>query len=111
MNKKEKKLLDSFTNFDEILLDDLQNPEFAQEYFNSILNDYIRNKKTVDFLQCLKPLIEAKENISEFARKTGISRAYLYKIFKNKVNPEFETLEKIFKGLGFELSITVKKVA
>lgn len=111
MISKGNKLTDSFTDFDEIFLQDLQNPDFAREYFESILNDYIRDKDTVSFLQCLKPLIEAKENISEFSRKVGISRAYLYKIFKNKVNPEFETLEKIFKGLGFELCISVKKAA
>lgn len=108
---KEKKLTDSFTSFDEILLHDLQDSDFAKEYFENILNDYLKDKDTAGFLQCLKPLIEIHENISEFSRKIGISRAYLYKIFKNKVNPEFETLEKIFKGLGFELCISVKKVA
>ena len=111
MKERINKLLNNFKDFDEILLQDLQNPDFAQEYFESILNDYIKDKDAVSFLQCLKPLIEAKENISEFSRKVGISRAYLYKIFKNKVNPEFETLEKIFKGLGFELCISVKKAA
>lgn len=111
MISKKNKLIDTFKDFDEILLEDLQNPDFAQEYFESILNDYIRDKDTASFLQCLKPLIESRENISEFSRKVGISRAYLYKIFKNKVNPEFETLEKIFKGLGFELCISVKKAA
>lgn len=54
---------------------------------------------TASFLQRLKPLIEAKENISEFSRKPGISRAYLYKIFKNKVNPEFEMLGKYLEAL------------
>lgn len=111
MDKKGKKLLDSFTNFDEILLQDLKNPDFAKEYFEEILNDYFKDKNTETFLSCLKPLIEAQDNISEFSKKSGISRAYFYKIFNNKVKPEFETLEKIFKGLGFELCISVKKVA
>ena len=105
------KLIKNFTDFDEIFLKDLQNPDFAQEYFESILNDYIQDKDIAFFLQCLKPLIETNQNISEFAKKIGISRAYLYKIFKNKVNPEFATLEKIFRGLGFELCISIKKVA
>lgn len=108
---KRNKIIDDFKNFDEVLLHDLQNPDFAQEYFESILNDYIRDKDAASFLQCLKYLIEVNENISEFSRKVGISRTYLYKIFKNKVNPEFETLEKIFKGLGFELCISVRKAA
>ena len=111
MKTKEEKLLDSFAKFDDILLADLKNSDFAVGYFEEILNEYHKDKDLACFLHCLKPLIEAQGNISEFSRKIGISRAYLYKIFKNKVKPELETLEKIFNGLGFELCISVKKVA
>jgi len=47
MNKKERKLLNSFTSFDELLL-----------------NDYIKDKDAASFLQCLKPLIELQGNIT-----------------------------------------------
>lgn len=111
MNTKQKKMINSFTKFNNMLLNDLQNPDFAIGYFEEILKEYHKDKDLACFLHCLKPLIEAQGNISEFARKIGISRAYLYKIFKNKVKPELETLEKIFNGLGFELCISVKKAA
>lgn len=111
MNTKKRKMIDSFTKFDDILVNDLQNPDFAIEYFEAILQEYRSDKDLACFLSCLKPLIEAKGSISAFAKKIGLSRAYLYKIFKNKVKPELETLEKIFNGLGFELCISIKKAA
>lgn len=107
IKNKSKNIID----FDEHLLNELKDETFAQEYFGSILEDFRKNNDVDFFIHCLKPIIEAQGSVSKFASEIGISRTYLYKIFNNKVKPEFETLTKIFKGLGFEICLNIKKIA
>ena len=107
MNKKS--LIDTFTNFDDYLLDDLKDLEIAQGYLQEILNQYYNDKDIDLFLHCLKPLIKSQGSVAKFAEKTGINRTYLYKIFNHKVKPEFHTLVNILDKLGFEFTIKAKK--
>lgn len=106
-----KKLIDTFTNFDDYLIQDLKNSEIAQTYLEEILNEYYKDKDIDLFLHSLKPLIKSHGSVSKFAEKTGINRTYLYKIFNHKVKPEFHTLVNILEKLGFEFTIKVKKVS
>jgi len=106
-----KKLIDTFTNFNDYLTEDLKDPEQAQVYLQEILNEYYNDKDIDNFLHCLKPLIKSHGSVAKFAEKTGINRTYLYKIFNNKVKPEFHTLVNILENLGFEFTVKVKKAS
>lgn len=106
-----KKLLDTFTNFNDYLIEDLKDPEIAQRYLQEILNEYYNDKDIDLFLHCLKPLIQSRGSVAKFAEKAGINRTYLYKIFNHKVKPEFHTLVNILDKLGFEFTVKTKKVS
>lgn len=47
---------------------------------------------------------KAKE-MSEIARKTGLSRQNLYKALTPGASPKLETIKKVVEALGFRLSI------
>ena len=111
MNKKEETLLQNFPkhkdNFKQQLKDD---NEYAQMWLDSLLEDYSTTKDVNDLIYNLKPLIEAKYTICEFAKLIGIHRITLYKIFSRKMTPSIEILHKIFSGLGYDLILSVQKV-
>ncbi|OGI00429.1 MAG: hypothetical protein A2Y25_11800 [Candidatus Melainabacteria bacterium GWF2_37_15] len=104
MNKK-----NIYTNFDEFLIKELKNPEIAKSYLEENIKEYLKDNNTEVFLHCLKPLVQAQGPVSHFAEKVGVNRTYLYKIFNNKVKPEFSLIIKIIDNLGFEFSFVPKK--
>lgn len=92
-----------------MLVEDLKNEEFAKEYLEELFKEYLEDGNKEAFLHCLKPLVQAQGSVSEFAKKVGVNRTYLYKIFGNKISPDFSTIIKIIDSLGFELSFNIKK--
>lgn len=111
MNKKEEALLENFPKHNDYLKQQLHNdPEYAQMWLNSILDDYSENKDVNELVYNLKPLIEANYTICEFANLIGIHRITLYKIFAKKMIPSIEILHKIFAGLGYNLQISAQKI-
>lgn len=109
MKTKNKKLITTFPSFD--ISQELIDDEMALDYLKQILTLYAEDGREDAFLQCLKPLIKAKGSIAEFARKSGISRTYFYKLFNNKITPELPTLIKIINNLGYKMSFNLEKYA
>ena len=109
MNKSEKALLQGFPKHQDVLKQNLKDDEYAQMWLNSLLEDYSENKDVNDLIYNLKPLIEAKYTVCEFAKLIGINRITLYKIYSRKMIPSIETLNKIFTGLGYNLKLTVQR--
>ncbi|WP_430254389.1 addiction module antidote protein [Neorhizobium sp. DAR64872/K0K18] len=61
--------------------------------------------------KCLGTVAKAR-NMSKLARKTGMSRAALYKALSGEGNPEFTTILKVMKALGLKLMpVMVKEQA
>jgi len=110
MKKAEKILLQSFTKHQDILKQRLkEDDEYAQLWLDSLLEDYSDNKDVNDLIYNLKPLIEAKYTVCEFAKLIGINRITLYKIYSRKMTPSIEMLNKIFTGLGYNLRLSAQK--
>ena len=111
MDKKEKTLLNNFPKHQDNLKHQLKNDSvYAQMWLDSLLEDYSQNKDVNELIYNLKPLIEAKYTICEFAKLIGIHRITLYKIFSRKMIPSIEILHNIFMGLGYDLKLSAKKI-
>ena len=111
MNKKEEALIQHFPKYNHNLKQQLKSDnEYAQMWLDSLLEDYSETKDVNDLVYNLKPLIESKYTICEFAKLIGIHRITLYKIFSRKMIPSIEILHKIFLGLGYDLKLTAQKV-
>lgn len=111
MNKEENILLNNFPKHKDNLKEQLKNDsEYAQMWLNSILEDYSDTKDVNDLIYNLKPLIESKYTICEFAKIVGVHRITLYKIFSKKMIPSIEILHKIFLGLGYDLKLSAEKI-
>ncbi|HNW26618.1 MAG TPA: helix-turn-helix domain-containing protein [Candidatus Gastranaerophilaceae bacterium] len=109
MTAKNKKLIDTFPTFD--ISQELIDDETALDYLQQILTLYVEDGREDVFMNCLKPLIKAQGSVSDFAKKTGISRTYFYKLFNNKITPELPTLIRIISNLGYKMSFNLEKYA
>ncbi len=110
MNERQKTLLQNFPKHKDNLKFQLNNDdEYAQMWLNSLLEDYSETKDVNELIYNLKPMIEARYTICDFAKKIGIHRITLYKIFSRKMLPSIEILHKIFLGLGYNLKLSVQK--
>jgi DNA-binding phage protein len=111
MSKKQIELLATFPTFDEDLKEHLKNdPEYADMWLNDTIAQYSETKDLNDLIYSLKPLIEANYTICDFAKKVGVHRVTLYKIFSRKIVPSIEVLNKIFGGLGYHLHLTAQRI-
>jgi len=99
------RLFKNSTPFEEILMRDLNSEEAIREYLNGAFELYLTDGDFKSFYASLEDVIKARDNIQNFARKTNISRASLYNIFKNKKEPKITTIAKILNELGFSLKV------
>jgi len=84
------------------LLEDLQDPEFAAEYFNAALEDGDMGV----ILLSVKNLVEAKGGMSKIAEQTGLNRESLYRALSENGNPKISTFYKVLHAVGVKLIAT-----
>lgn len=92
-------------DLENFIIDDLKTCADIKLYLNASLKDYLENGDFNSFYHALEIAIKAKDTVSGFAEKIGMSRTHLYSIFKSEKEPKFSTIVKIFQELGFELEI------
>ena len=108
--KNKEKFIDKFPNHKDYLLKQLrEDEEYAEMWFESILEDYSKTKDVNELVYNLRPLIEAKYTLCEFAKKVGVHRITLYKIFAKKMVPSIDILNKVFSGIGYNLNLSAVK--
>ena len=91
------------------LIADLKDDEKAQyAYLKASLEE--NSDLPEVFLKAVETVAKAR-GFSNFAKKTGLNRENLYRIFSNERTPKLESLVKILDALGFKLTITPKKAS
>lgn len=102
MNKKKQKHVD----YQEWLLQELQDPKLALAYLNEALMDEDQRV----FLIALKDVLEAQnENLTALAKAAHLNRQNLYRMLSSKGNPRWENLTSLFDVLGFQVQLSLKK--
>jgi probable addiction module antidote protein len=92
--------------YEDILYQDLQDPEEAAAYLNAALEDDSENAPEV-FLLALRDVAKAR-GIRQIAHDTQLSRESLYRTLSRRGNPRFSTLEAVLESVGLKLTVEVK---
>jgi probable addiction module antidote protein len=89
-------------NYQEKLLQDLQDPQEAQAYLNAALMD----EDPRIFLLALKNVIEAQGiGMTKLAQETNLNRENLYRMFSKKGNPKISNIIPVLNVLGLNLAV------
>ena len=89
----------------EIIENELKTEEDIKEWLSLNLEAYLEDGNLNAFVRSLEYVVRTKDNISNLSKKTGISRSNLYAIFKGEVTPQFDTVLKVLKELGYTLKV------
>ena len=92
-------------NISEIIEQELKTEDDIKEWLSMNLEAYLEDGNLNAFVRSLEYVVRAKDTISNLSKKTGISRSNLYAIFKGEVTPQFDTILKVLKELGYTLKV------
>jgi len=73
-----------------------------EEYLNNALEE----GKTEDLITAIGHIAKAK-GMTKIASETGMSRPSLYKALSKGSKPQFETIHKVIKAMGGNLSVSM----
>jgi len=91
-----------YRDYQEKLLEDLQDLELASHYLNEALVD----EDPRVFLLALKNVHEAQGGeMTDLAKKTKLSRENLYRILSKKGNPKLTSIISLLNAVGFSLAV------
>ena len=91
-------------DYDDDLLEELKDPEFAIGYINAILSDDDEEFREERFLLGLRKVSRAY-GMSKLSEEAELNRQNLYKTLSETGNPELRTLTLLLKALGLRLAV------
>jgi len=86
------------TKFD--IADYLDSEEMIAEYLNTVLEDGNSSDLIVAIGHIAKSI-----GMTKIAEKTGMSRPSLYKALSDGAKPQFETIIKVLRAIGGQISV------
>ena len=93
-------------NYQNGLLERLQEPGYATEY----LNEALKEGSQEIFMLALRDVAKAK-GISHIAKQANLNRETMYRMLSAKGNPNLSSLNKLLNTLGLTLTIGTKESA
>lgn len=94
--------------YQEFLLEQLQDHDFAVAYLNEALNESLKGDAESKqlFLVALRNVADAQGGIGALANKANVGRESLYKTLSGTGNPKWHTLVSLVIALGLNLRLT-----
>ena len=100
-----KRLDNCSTDWNEFMLEQLKDEEFAKDYLNESLLEYVQNGDFKLFFKSLEDVVKARSSVRKFAQKAELDRANLCAILKGKRKPQLHTVLKILNELGYSFKV------
>ncbi len=76
-------------------------PVFAAEYLNAILEDGDQN----ELMLALRRMSEAFGGVQKLARSAKLNANTLYRTLSSKGNPELKSLRAVLRAMGMQLTV------
>ncbi|MEA5601231.1 transcriptional regulator [Nostoc sp. UHCC 0252] len=92
----QEKMSKKLRNHEEVVIEQLRNPEMAKAYLDVALEEYEQDGDLAFFLEALQNVAQAR---------SGITRQNLYRDLSPEGNPELRTISLILHNLGYRLSV------
>ena len=110
LTDKEREYLAKAPNFDDDMIEQLQDPEFEAGWLELTLQEFLEDGDFSTFIRCLTYVVKARGHgeISRLAKASSIDRSNLSEILNGKVTPRIDTAIKLIRGLGYECDIRLK---
>lgn len=83
----------------------LRNPRYARGMLKVAFEECLEDGKWQVFGLLLQDVVEAQGSKQDFAKKSKLSRAHLYRLFAATANPTIETLIPVLAQLGLRLCL------
>ena len=83
----------------------LSDPEESRVYLEVAIEEYENDGNSAAFLLALRDVVNAQGGIGKLAEGTGLNRQHLYRALSESGNPQFGTIAKVVRGLGFRLMV------
>lgn len=100
------KKIDKYSvSWDDFMIEELQDEEFAKAYLNESFIQYIEDSDFNSFFKSLERVIKARMSIRQFAKEAELDRTNLHALFSGKKKPQLKTVLKILTKLGYTLKI------
>ena len=100
-----KTILKQTSSFNDDLLKDLSDAEFAMYYLKAALSDYKDDGDSAALWMALRDVAEAQGGIGKLAEQARVNPQHLNDILASKQNPRLDNLQNILSGLGFRISL------
>ncbi len=95
-------------NYQDFLLEQLQDHDFAVAYLNEALNESLKGDEESQklFLMALRNVAEAQGGVGALAKKAHVGRESLYKTLSGTGNPKWRTLVSLCLAMGLNLRLS-----
>ena len=87
-------------DFDEVLFEDLRDPEAAAVYLQDAWDD-----SAEEFLVALRKYVQANGGMARCAEKAHLTREALYRMLSEKGNPELRSVRAVLQATGLRLLV------
>lgn len=96
----------NYRDFQELVLEQLQDPEFAVAYLKAALAD----EDERIFLVAIRNVWEARGgNMANLAEETHLNKQNLYRMLSKDGNPRYTSLKSILDAVGFKMDVYPKE--